>query len=85
MVHSVGFPLHRDHKLWYARRPFGRQPDKHALNLETAIALAEPSAFLRSVLQPDSLTILLQQAKRELAFVGNQVTPVEQDRYLGNF
>ena len=55
------------------------------LNLETAIALAEPSAFLRSVLQPDSLTILLQQAKRELAFVGNQVTPVEQDRYLGNF
>ena len=31
------------------------------------------------------LTILLQQAKRELAFVEDQVTPIETERYLGTF
>ena len=55
------------------------------LQLETAIKLAEESDFLRTVLHPDMLTILLQQAKRELAFVEDQVTPIETERYLGNF
>ena len=30
-------------------------------------------------------TILLQQAEREVEFMASQVTPVEVDRYLGNF
>jgi hypothetical protein len=34
---------------------------------------------------PDLLGLWLQQADRELKFVSDQVTPVEVERYLGNF
>lgn len=54
-------------------------------SLNIAIETAENSIFLKSVLQQDNLTILIQQAKRELNFFENQVTPVELHRYLGNF
>ncbi len=54
-------------------------------DLATAIALAETSKFLPDVMGADGLTILLQQARRELGFFANQVTKVEIDRYLGNF
>ncbi|MGE4482595.1 glutamine synthetase family protein [Acidocella sp.] len=50
-----------------------------------AVALAEKSAFLRNALGDDRLTILAQQARREIDFVAAQVTPVEIERYLGNF
>ena len=54
-------------------------------DLQTAIAQAEASTFLAEVMGADGLTILLQQARRELDFIANQVTKVEIDRYLGNF
>lgn len=53
--------------------------------LEQAVALAEGSEFLSSVLGETRRTILLQQARREIGFVSAQVTSVERDRYLGNF
>lgn len=67
----------------------GYAPDAPGLgplpnNLGAAVALAENSAFLAEVLGADRLTILLQQARRELEFFGAQVTQVERDRYLGN-
>jgi glutamine synthetase len=54
-------------------------------NLEAAVTLAENSGFLRDVLGDERLTILTQQARREIGFVNAQVTQVEIDRYLGNF
>ena len=33
----------------------------------------------------DLFEILVGQAEREVEFVASQVTPVEVDRYLGNF
>ncbi|MDD2705175.1 MAG: glutamine synthetase family protein [Acidocella sp.] len=54
------------------------------LDLPSAVALAENSSFMREVLGEHRLTILLQQAKREIDFVGGQVTQVERDRYMGN-
>ena len=59
--------------------------DPLPLDLPSAIALAESSEFLADVIGGDRLTMLLQQAKRELDFVANQVTQVERDRYFGNF
>ncbi len=53
-------------------------------DLATAVALAKESDFMKSVLGDDRLTILIQQAERELEFMGNQVTPVETERYLSN-
>jgi len=54
-------------------------------DLASAIALAETSEFLARVMGGDRLTIVLQQARRELDFFAAQVTQVERDRYLGNF
>lgn len=59
-------------------------PEKLPADLATAVALAKESDFLRRVMGEDGLTILIQQAERELEFVANQVTPVEVERYLGN-
>lgn len=55
------------------------------LTIERALELAEGSAFLNSVMGRDGLTILLQQARRESAFVAHQVTEVETARYLRAF
>jgi glutamine synthetase len=54
-------------------------------DLAGAVALAERSAFMADVLGEHRFAILLQQARREIEFVNSQVTPVERDRYMGNF
>lgn len=54
-------------------------------DLGTAVELAKNSEFMSSVIGEDRLTILIQQAERELDFMANQVTQVETDRYLTNF
>jgi glutamine synthetase len=54
-------------------------------DLASAVALAEGSAFMKDVLGEERLTILVQQAKREIEFVAAQVTQVEVARYMGNF
>ncbi len=54
-------------------------------DLPSAVAMAENSAFLKDVLGEERLTILVQQAKREVDFVNAQVTQAEIDRYMGNF
>jgi len=53
-------------------------------DLGTAVALAKESELMTRVLGEDRLTILIQQAERELEFFANQVTKVELDRYLRN-
>jgi glutamine synthetase len=65
--------------------PGGEGAGPLPLDLPSAVALAEKSDFLKNVLGADRLTILLQQARREIDFVAAQVTQVELDRYLGNF
>ena len=54
-------------------------------DIGTAIELARGSDWLKGVMGEDRLEILLQQAEREVEFVGSQITPVETERYLGNF
>lgn len=54
-------------------------------DLPSAVALAGGSDLMQRVLGEDRLTILIQQAERELEFMANQVTQVETDRYLRNF
>ncbi|NNF79963.1 MAG: glutamine synthetase [Rhizobiales bacterium] len=54
-------------------------------DLATAVELAKNSDFMKSVIGEDRLTILIQQAERELEFMANQVTKVETERYLTNF
>ena len=54
------------------------------LNISDAITLAKESDFLKDVLGEDRLTVLLQQAEREVAFINESVTQVEIDRYLRN-
>ncbi len=54
-------------------------------DLGAALELARESEFLSGVLGQDRLTILMQQAERELDFMSRQVTQVEIDRYLRNF
>lgn len=56
-----------------------------ARDLETAVVLAKESALMKRVLGEDRLTILIQQAEREIEFMANQVTQVEIDRYMRNF
>ncbi len=51
----------------------------------TAVELAKGSEFMKWVLGEDCLTILIQQAEREMGFLANQITPVETERYLTNF
>ncbi|MBK0329020.1 glutamine synthetase [Rhodobacteraceae bacterium F11138] len=54
------------------------------LTLREAIDAAEADGFVRKVLGDWRYDILLEQARREVAFVDNQVTDVERDRYLLN-
>ena len=54
-------------------------------DLGTAVALARDSELMKRVLGDDRLTIMIQQAEREIEFVANQITQVEIDRYMGNF
>jgi glutamine synthetase len=54
-------------------------------DLGTAVARARASAFMKDVCGGDALEILIQQSERELAFIAQQITPVEMQRYLGNF
>ncbi len=51
----------------------------------TALEVARSSEWLTDLLGPELLGVWLSQAERELEFVNAQVTPVEVDRYLGNF
>lgn len=53
-------------------------------SLEAAVALANDSELVKRVLGDDRLTILTQQAERELEFIANQVTPIEFERYAKN-
>jgi glutamine synthetase len=55
------------------------------MDLPTAVTAARQSEWLDDLLGSDLLGLWLQQAEREIAFVSAQVTPVEVDRYLGNF
>ncbi|MEM7045354.1 MAG: glutamine synthetase family protein [Pseudomonadota bacterium] len=54
-------------------------------DVQTAIGLARDSDFLKGVFGEMIHELVLQQAEREVEFVAAQVTPVELDRYLGNF
>lgn len=54
-------------------------------DLATAVAAAADSLWLENLLGAELLGLWFQQAKRELEFVNDQVTPVEVERYLGNF
>lgn len=54
-------------------------------DISTAIDLARGSDWLKGVLGDLLHELLLQQADREVEFIASQVTPVELDRYLGNF
>lgn len=54
-------------------------------DLSTAIGLARSSDFLKALCGDDMYELMLQQAEREVEFIAAQVTPVERDRYLGNF
>lgn len=54
-------------------------------DIPTAIDLARGSDWLKGVLGDLLHELLLQQADREVEFIASQVTPVELDRYLGNF
>lgn len=54
-------------------------------DLPTAIGLARSSDFLKEVCGDLVHELVLQQAEREVEFISAQVTPVELERYLGNF
>ncbi len=54
-------------------------------DLATAVEMAKGSDFMKRVLGENRLTIMIQQAEREMEFVANQVTQVEVDRYMRNF
>ena len=49
-----------------------------------AVSLAKESALMRRVLGEYCVDLLVQQAEREMAFLANQVTQVEIERYLRN-
>jgi glutamine synthetase len=54
------------------------------LSMREAIDAAEADGFVRKILGDSRYEILLEQSRREVAFVDNQVTDVERDRYMGN-
>jgi len=54
------------------------------LTIAEAIELAKGSDFLEDVLGKDRVTVLLQQAEREVGFLNASVSQVEIDRYLRN-
>ncbi len=55
------------------------------LSLPAAIEAARNSTFVQELLGPDLFGICIGQAEREVAFVEQQVTPVEVERYLRRF
>ncbi len=59
--------------------------DPIPLDIVSAIQQAQESEWLHDVIGEDRLTILLQQAQREVDFLAAQVTPTEIERYLENF
>ena len=59
--------------------------DPLPMNLEAAVELAKGSELMTRVLGEYRKEILIGQAERELEFLGQQVTPVEVERYMGNF
>ncbi|MDA8585996.1 glutamine synthetase family protein [Rhodobacteraceae bacterium] len=61
------------------------EADPIPTDLATAIGLARSSDWLKNVIGGDQYEIMMQQSERELDFLGQQVTDVERDRYLGNF
>jgi glutamine synthetase len=65
----------------YANQDAGPLPT----DLATAVTAARQSEWLQDLIGTDLLGLWLQQAERELKFVSDQVTPVEVERYLGNF
>ncbi|MEM7190521.1 MAG: glutamine synthetase [Pseudomonadota bacterium] len=54
-------------------------------DVSTAIELARGSDWLKGVMGDLVHELVCQQSEREVEFVASQVTPVEVDRYLGNF
>jgi glutamine synthetase len=54
-------------------------------NIGEAIRAARASQFMQDVLGQHMHELYLQQSEREAGFLDNQVTPVELDRYIGNF
>jgi len=55
------------------------------IDIGTALSLAKDSQWLHDVIGHDCLTILIQQAEREVAFINAPISQVEIDRYLANF
>lgn len=53
--------------------------------MSEALPLARESEFMKNVLGEHLHELLCQQAEREVEFISAQVTPVEFDRYVGNF
>jgi glutamine synthetase len=54
-------------------------------NIGDAIRAARASQFMKDVLGEPMHELYVQQSEREAGFLDNQVTPVELDRYIGNF
>jgi len=54
-------------------------------SLSEAIELAQKSEWLKNILGDHLWELVIQQSERELDFFNNQVTPMETERYQGNF
>ena len=65
----------------YADSEAGAIPTSHS----EAIELAQKSERLKNVLGDQLWELVIQQSERELDFFNNQVTPMETERYQGNF
>ena len=52
--------------------------------LDEAIKAAEADGFVRQTLGDMRYEIILEQSRREVAFVTDQVTDIERERYLAN-
>ena len=66
----------------------GYQDDNAELlptSLPSALQAARNSAFLKDLMHEHMYELYLGQAEREIAFINQQVTPVERERYLRNF
>ncbi len=53
--------------------------------LSEAVKLARGSSWLKDIMGQDAFEIYIQQSEREIGYLDQQVTPVEVQRYLGNF
>ena len=54
-------------------------------NIGDAIHAARGSQFMKDVLGDHMWELYVQQSEREAGFLESQVTPVETERYIGNF